>query len=246
LALAFGACAADTSVDTEETTALSALPESDSVTTTTTAATTTTAPPIVTTTTSTTLLAGGPIDFGPRGGDVLAVIGVAHDDTLNLRAAPGPTQEILDTVNPVYESLVAAGETWELPGAFWVKVGYEGTPGWVHMGFVAYLGQTDDVTARVTADLGESPVTNTMEELGLLVAETFVSPEPSSEIVMTVGPTPDDFAEVTYDVIGLGDDAVTGVRLHVFGAPADGGFTLASVESTDLCARGVTEEGPCV
>jgi hypothetical protein len=85
-----------------------------------------------------------------------------------------------------------------------------------------------------------------MEELGLLVAETFVSPEPSSEIVMTVGPTPGDFAEVTYDVIGLGDDAVTGVRLHVFGIPADGGFTLTSVESTDLCARGVTEEGPCV
>jgi enoyl-CoA hydratase len=34
-------------------------------------------------------LPGEPIDFGPAAGDVLAVIGVSHDDVLNLRSAPG-------------------------------------------------------------------------------------------------------------------------------------------------------------
>lgn len=47
-------------------------------------------------------------------------------------------------------------------------------------------------------------------------------------------------------MIGLGDDAVTGVRLRVFGQPTDGGFGLMSVERTLLCTRGGSPDDPCV
>jgi hypothetical protein len=63
---------------------------------------------------------------------------------------------------------------------------------------------------------------------------------------MTVEPAVGDLGEVTYDVIGLGDDAVFGFRLHVFGQPGAGGdFSLKSVERTILCGRGVSD-GLCV
>jgi hypothetical protein len=54
--------------------------------------------------------------------------------------------------------------------------------------------------------------------------------------------------DVVFDVIGVGDDAVLGVRLRVFGAPVqDGeGVELRSVERTLLCDRGVTDDGRCV
>ena len=162
LALLVSSCVADTTVGSDGPVA-SVSPTSTSVTTTASVAVTITT---VITTASTSPLVGSPIDFGPRSGDVIAVIGVPHDDALNLRAAPGPTQDILDTIDPVYEGLVAQGETWEMPTAFWVKVDYEGTIGWVHMGFIAYLGHTDDATATVVADLGGNPAADSMEELG--------------------------------------------------------------------------------
>ena len=65
-----------------------------------------------------------------------------------------------------------------------------------------------------------------------------------------------DLGEVTYDVVGLPDDATYGARLHVFGTPASNlpgsalkranRFSLKTVESTSLCRRGVTADGLCV
>ena len=80
--------------------------------------------------------------------------------------------------------------------------------------------------------------------IGMIVAETLASDEPPSRIVMSVGPTVGDLGEVTYDVVGIGDDAVRGFRLHVFGTPDEGGegFVLKSVEQTVLCGRGLSGE----
>ena len=195
---------------------------------------------------TTTPLEGGPIDFGPKYGDILAVIGVSHDDALNLRSLPGPDHEILEAIAPLSQDLIAQGETWELPGAFWLKVDSGGTIGWVHMGFVAYLGDTSDATAFVVDDLNGYPVGDTMENLGQSVAEVFASVDPRSDVVIVASPTTGDLGEVTLDVIGLGDDATIGVRLHVFGEPTSEGFVLKAVELTDLCGRGVTTEGLCV
>jgi hypothetical protein len=218
-------------------------------TTTTTVATTTTAPETTTTlpeTTTTTELPGQPIDFGPAEGDSLAVIGVAHDDVLNLRAGPGATQEIVGEIPNLFEGLIAQGHTRDLGDSFWIEVQYEGTVGWVHMSFIGYIGVTDDLTAAVLDQIGDSPVAETMLDIGLIVAETFASDEPQSDIVLTVAPTVGDLGEVTYDVIGIGDDAVRGFRVHVFGQPDDETFHVKAVEVTTLCGRGVTDDGLCV
>ena len=85
-------------------------------------------------------------------------------------------------------------------------------------------------------------------DLGTLVAETFASEDPASTIVQVTAPLVGDLGEITYDVIGLGDDAQVGWRVHVFGAEDEGAefFGLKSAEVTALCGRGVTDEGLCV
>ncbi|HVR31402.1 MAG TPA: SH3 domain-containing protein [Acidimicrobiia bacterium] len=237
LALALAACGGGDAGSTATTDAAAS----------TTASTTTTAPETTTTAPSTdTTLAGEPIEFGPAAGDELAVIGVAHDDVLNLRAGPGADQEIVAEIPNLSEGLVALGNTRDLGDSFWVEVDHEGTTGWVHFGFVGYVGVTDDMTASVVSQLGDGPVAETMLDIGLIVAETFASEEPASDVVLTVAPTVGDLGEVTYDVIGIDDDAVRGFRVHVFGQPADETFGLKAVEVTTLCGRGVTEDGLCL
>jgi len=230
--------------------------EEPAVTTATTQAATTTSSAATTsttsagsTTTSTVSLPGEPIDLGFfKQGDVLGVVGVAHDDVLNVRAVPGADTQIVATLEPLAADVVALGRSRQLPGSIWTEVEAEGTKGWVNISFIAHLGVVDDVTSQVVQELGEIPEARTMEELGRLVAETLASEEPPSSIVMVTAPTLGDLGEVTYDVIGLGDDAVRGLRLHVFGQPSDDGasFSLKSVESTTLCGRGVTEDGLCL
>lgn len=242
----------DTTEETTTTTTTTTTPPSTPATTSTSpppetsTTTTTTSAPGITTTTEPGELPGEPIDFGPAEGDVVAVIGVAHDDVLNLREAPGADQEIVDEIPPLEDRLVALGETRDIGESFWIAVDYEGTRGWVHLGFIGYPGDTTDETAAVVDDLGETPTADTMEELGLLVAESLASEEPASDITLTVEPTVGDLGEVTYDVIGLGDDAVRGLRVHVFGEEVDGEFSLRSVEMTTLCGRGVTADGLCI
>jgi hypothetical protein len=199
-----------------------------------------------TTTTGTGGLPGEPIDFGPAAGDVLAVIGVAHDDVLNLRSAPGADQEILAGIPPLHTGLIALGHTRELPRSFWIEVEYSGGTGWVNLSFVGYLGDTFDATSAIVDELGELPSAPTMLELGESVADVLGSKEPPSELVVTVAPRDGDPGEVTFDVIGLGDDVVRGLRAHVFGSPDNGGFVLDTVEVTSLCGRGVTDDGACI
>lgn len=249
LAMLFAACGGDagttttteapstTTTTTSETTTTTSQP-----TTTTEASTTTTTPSPTTSST----LAGDPIDFGPAEGDVLMVIGVRHDDVLNLRAGPGVGAGIVGEIPPTFTDLVALGNTRQLPVSFWIEVDYEGTEGWVNLSYVGYEGVVDDLTSTVVDELGEIPVVASMTELGELVAGVFASEEPESDIVQVTPVTSGDLAEVTYDVIGLGDDAVLGSRLHVFAEMVEGGFSLKSVELTSICGRGVDNQGLCV
>ena len=174
---------------------------------------------------------------------MLGVVGVSFDDVLNVRAAPGVDQPIVATLEPLEDDVAALGNTRRLPSSFWYEVEHGGVEGWVSAAFVAYLGSTDDVTSLLIAQLGETPQAETMLELGLIVAEAFASDDPPSRIVVTAAPTVGDVGEVTYDVIGLGDDALFGLRLHVFGTPDESGegFTLKTVEQTTLCGRGVID-----
>ena len=173
------------------------------------------------------------------------VIGVRHDDVLNLRAGPGVGQPIEDEIPPTFDDLVAEGNTRELPSSFWLQVDFEGTVGWVNMTYVGYQGDTNDDTARLISELGERPSAASMTALGELIAEQYASDEPESDIVQVTPVGSGDLSEVTYDVIGLGDDAVRGVRLHVFAESSGGRFSLRTLEVTLICGRGV-DDGSCV
>lgn len=234
MALLLAACGADVA-DTTTT-------EPPSTTTTTVETTTTTSPPD----TSTTTLAGEPIDFGPAEDDVVMVVGVEHDDVLNLRAGPGADQPISDEIPPTFTDLVAQGNTRDLSPGFWIEVDYEGTSGWVNLAYIAYAGDVTDETSAVIDELRERPVEPTMADLAEAVADVFASDEePESDIVQVTAVAEGDLTEVTYDVIGLGDDAVRGFRLHIFAEESSDGFTLRTVEVTLLCGRGVSG-GLCV
>jgi hypothetical protein len=207
---------------------------------------TTTVEPTTTTTIADTTpsLPGDPIDIGPQPGDVLAVVGVAHDDVLNVRSAPGTDQTVIVELDPLASDVVALGNARALPASIWFEVETDDGTGWASSSFLAYLGGTTDATADIVELLGEVPVAETMLDLGAVVAQTLASDEPPSRIVMSVAPTVGDLGEVTYDVVGIGDDAVRGFRLHVFATPDDGGegFVLKSVEQTVLCGRGLSGE----
>lgn len=192
-------------------------------------------------------LPGEPVEFFYSGGDVLAVVGVAADDVLNVRSAPGVDADIVATLAPLAADVVATGSVRQLPRSFWAEVEADDTTGWANVAFLAYLGPTDDVTAEVVDDLGDAVTAETMLDLGRAVARARASTDPASTITVVDGPTVGDLGEVTLDVIGLGDDALSGVRLGVFGQPLESGegFELKSVEQTSLCARGGSETDPC-
>ena len=184
-------------------------------------------------------LPGEPFDIHPPAGAVLGVVGVAHDDVLNVREFPGLTA-IVARLAPTAEDVVSAGEGRLLTDSVWWKITASGTTGWVNARFVAHLDGVHDLTSAVVRDHGSYPTGPTMEALGRTVAETVASDDPPSTIVMSVAPSSGDLGEVTYDVIGIGDDAQAGWRLHVFGTPDGGSFELKSVEATALCDRGIT------
>lgn len=222
-----------TSADATTTSTVETTEPEDSTTTSTTTADDTT----------TTGLPGEAIDFGPRAGDALAVIGVAFDDMLNVRAAPGTDGEVVATLDPLADDLTALGNTRDLSPGFWIEL----EEGWVSLSFVGYLGLVTDETSMVVGELDGIPTAGTMVELGQIVAETFGSDDVESDIVQVTEATVGDLGEVTFDVIGLADDAQVGWRVHVFGARegSDEPFGLRSAEVTALCGRGVTEDLRC-
>lgn len=191
-------------------------------------------------------LPGERVDLYPYEGAELTVVGVAVDDTLNVRAGPGTEYDAVFELAPRADGFQATGRNRTVPdGPLWVEVLIDGRTGWVSAAFVAQPGQTTDVTA----DLGGRPSGETMVEIGKAVAALRAPGEGQEpEVTVVAGPTVGDLGEITVDAIGYGDDALAGERLHVLAAPdASGeGFTVRTVEATALCARGVSGDGLCV
>ncbi len=234
--------AAPTSTETSTTTA----PSTASTSSTSTSSTTTTAPPP--STTADDGLPGTAFDRAPGEGRVLAVIGVEFDDVLNVRAAPGVDQAIVAELDPLAADFEATGRARMLTSSIWWEViTAEGVTGWVSSSFTAQIGPTGDLTSQVVAAVGAIPEAETMIDLALVVVDALADePDFPMSVVLTVEPSVGDLGEVTYDMVGLGDDAVRGLRVHVFGQPVDGdGFSLKSVEATDMCdpTRGPSEPG---
>ena len=176
-------------------------------------------------------------------GDEFAVMGVAHDDELNVRSLPDASSDIITSVGSTETGLIATGRARMLPASIWYEVDVDGDIGWVNAAFVGFMGGTDDATADYLTN-GSQGGAETMVDLARAVTAAFASEEPESRIVQSVTPTVGDLGEITYDVIGLGDDAVAGMRLHIFATPDDNGetFSLKSIERTIFCSRGTDGE----
>ncbi|NNE73036.1 MAG: SH3 domain-containing protein [Acidimicrobiales bacterium] len=228
-----------TSTTTSDTTTTGSVTSSTASSTTdaptTTTASTTTAP-------TTPTLPGEPFEGFIEAGDELGVMGVAFDDVLNVRASPGTDQPIIATLAPTAEGVVATGEERRL-SSIWYEIQTDSGTGWVGSSFVAYVGAVDDATAEYLAAGGPTEA-ETIAELGELVAAEYASEDPASRIVQTVAPSTGDLNEVTYDVVGLGDDSGAGYRLHLFVLESEDGegFVLRTIERTAFCSRGLSGE----
>ena len=193
------------------------------------------------------------------------MVGVDHDDVLNVRDVPGgeiiatlgllnpyvgllevrqaPSGDVLASPDSWADAIVATGRTRALPTSTWHELRVAGLMGWSSAAYLAQPGATDDLTGHIIEILGERPQADTLLDLGFIVANTVASDEPPSRIVVSVEPFVfEAIGEMTIDVINLGDDSVLGYRLDIFADAGDdwmsdnpGPFILRAVESTVLC-----------
>jgi hypothetical protein len=201
-------------------------------------------------------LRGEQVEFphGPDAGEV-GVLGVEADDILNVRAAPGADQPIVERLEPLRRGLAYTGRARAVSGSIWPEITGDGVAGWVNGRYVGLLGGTDDVTAAVVGD-GGGIAAPTMQGLAERVVVRYglaegyritwgprrdpaLGAEEQRRVVVSRGPVIGDVAEITLDVLDLFDDAVAAERLSIFARPrANGGFGLMSVERTLFCWRG--------
>ena len=112
------------------------------------------------------VLPGEPTDFGPRAGGIVAVVGVAFDDELNVRSAPGVSNAIVATLAPM-ATADATGNNRLLGTSIWYEVDAAGTTGWANSAFLLGVGETRDITSQVISQLGSRPSAETMlDQLG--------------------------------------------------------------------------------
>ncbi len=215
-----------------------------------------------TSTTTTTTLPGEEFDpfFAPDG-TVLDAIGIAFDETLDVRALPGSSRPVVASLPPLSGGIVSEGRARSITGdGIWLEVTATGATGWVNSFNLARLGRVRDVTADVISAIGSTPTAPSMLELGELVNEVLVPSDPDAppaEVILVAEPGSGTTAEVVYDVFPgefFGDDTSIGSRIVVTGeqiipeaAFAPGVvYRLVRVDSIAFCTRGVTDDGLCV
>lgn len=194
-------------------------------------------------------LPGERVEIYPYKGSRLAVVGVAANDKLHVRAGPGVEFDVAFDLPPLATHATATGHNRSVgEGALWSEITADGRTGWARTSFLLQPGKVTDVTAALFPTPAARPKAESMDDLGRVVARLRASAEPPSRIVVVDGPTLGDLGEITVDVIGLGDDAQGGERLKIFGEPGPAGarFTVRTVEAAALCSRAVTEDGLCV
>lgn len=213
------------------------------------------------TTTPDTELPGTPAAFGPAAGTQLGVIGVAHDDWLNVRDVP--SGEIVATLtlqlspqSPAESALLvrdadaeaafarigvagvtATGRTRDLATSTWHEIRAGPIVGWASSNYLAPLSPEAalDITAQVTADIDGDASADTFAQLVDRVVATVASEEPRSRIRTTSAPDPSgDLLEVVVDVVGQPDDSVRGYRLLIVAQMASDTRALEDADSGDV------------
>ena len=80
-------------------------------------------------------------ELTPEPARLYRVTGVGTGDVLNVRARPGPSAEIVGTLEPGAGGVVVAGTRMETNGSVWWQVVGGGSSGWVN---ARYLAPADD------------------------------------------------------------------------------------------------------
>ena len=156
-------------------------------------------------------LPGTPSAVGPATGTQLGVVGVSHDDFLNVRDVPNGnvvatlTLSIANSASGEQSILVgspeatetiatldvvgvtATGRTRDLRTSTWHEIQAGPVTGWASSNYLAPLSPDTrlDVTAQVLGAIGPTPSAPTMTELAQQVAAEFASDEPPSRIRFT-------------------------------------------------------------
>jgi hypothetical protein len=168
--------------------------------------------------------AGQPVDAPVQAGDVLSVFGVAHDDTLNVRAQPGADQPVVTELSPVSQ-VVATGRAWAVADSVWYEV--EAGGGWVNSDYVAFAGTPREEPSWLWSEWGFEAA-ETLTELRQLVADEVKVP--SSRTVVPVAPTED---EIIYDFVASRDDGLAGERVRIISEQDDQGrYVIVRIETT--------------
>lgn len=188
-------------------------------------------------------LPGEAVEIHPYQGGGLAVIGVAAEDVLHLRSGPGIDSTSLAELSPLTMDIHATGHNRQVDdGSFWAQIDVEGVTGWASPTYLAYPGQVTDITSEIP----ELPAAPDAQSAAMLIADGLLSGHPpSARAVVVDRPPPGDLHEIVLDVVGYGDDSLTGERLHIFLDRDGDSFTVRTVEATLLCSRGVSD-GLCL
>ena len=188
----------------------------------------------------TSRLPGEPFEFGPAEGAVLSVVGVSHDDALNLRDSPFgeiiatlsndvgpdgdllvvravPSGETIARIDLYADGAIASGSSRRLPTTTWHEVTVGGVRGWASADYLAPLGTTYDMTGEVVETAGEPLTAPTMTELATKVVDALTSGgEEPPEVSVALAPGVfEGLGEIDVDVLGLADDSLRGYRLYV-------------------------------
>ena len=188
-------------------------------------------------------------DIYPYEGAKLGVVGVAADDTLNVRSGPGTEFAVVFELPPTAMNATATGHNRSVRDAgFWSEITADGRTGWANTSFLLQPGQVNDITAALFPTPADRPTADNMSELARIVVRHRAGNDPEADSVVVDGPTVGDVAEITVDIVGFHDDSVGAERLKIFAEPGRDGenFTVRSVEATTFCRRGVTQERLCV
>ena len=192
-------------------------------------------------------LPGDLYNIGPRAGEPMVVVGVAHDDVLNFRTLPDASSPIRATVAPQATSpeVISMGEGRLLTGSAWWHVTVDGQELWANSRFLGTLGDTydsfDELSSRLGGDLEDPSIEALVERLRAALSAD--GPEASATFVTDpdIGSGTQD---VTVDLLGYGDDAIYGERIVLTVTDTTGsgspGVRLTAAEATLICSRGVS------
>ncbi len=218
------------------------------LTTTTTVSTATTPEDMSTPTLPTTpdTLPGTAYAYGPSAGDPLTVVGVAHDDVLNVRDVPngkiiarlrnrvsGEIDIATLVLQPVNDEVIAiidlvggvkaTGHTRQLITTVWYEVDIGPITGWASSAYLAPLGSPRNANDRLIAELGEMPQAATLTDLVINVSKALVPDNTHTTYRRTIVFAPEigeGVGGATIDVLGFSYDALLGHRISIAADPA--------------------------